>query len=269
MKTSKPVLVSILGTLLSAAAFVFWGIKKRDKSPDYERKMRETERPVRVPTNGELYKTRGIKHLELKDIPESISPSDASITFKGKALLSPTEHDKYNVDILDDNGTFVGRTGKNRRLYHSLSEWHKRQVFAFGKILKSDREDNTTGVVYIPAGFNEKQINELKSIFEKLQKREQTLGQDTISSKEYLTILDDHEFISKKISQLGITDEIDPTLSKKIIPTLSKQMEEEQDWNGLLELEKHGGLINELSERFAGSTYRRIGKAKKMKGLKQ
>lgn len=131
-------------------------------------------------------------------------------------------------------------------------------------------DDEVPGItVFIPAGLDDDQIARLSDVFEKLRKRRDILNTPVISSQEYLEVLDDHKFISSVILELDIVDEVDVSLSKRIIPALSKQLEEEEDWDGLIKLEQHSDLIDELSERFAGTTYRRISKAKKTKGVKK
>jgi|GEM_PF-1715026 len=265
MKKVKSVIFSIAGTLLSATACLLWMTRKKKEtqivSGTDDAKEDTTVSPSAT-SAPELYRTVGVKKLELKNIPESLTFSDSSYDFTGLARVHPNEHDKYNVDVLDNNGSFLGNIVKNRRLSHSLSEWHAGEVFAFGKINKSNNESALSGIVYISAGLNSSQTEDLKNVFEKLNKRHRILSKPDISSEEYLQILDDHKFISRVLFQLDIVDEIDASLSKKIIPALSRQLEDEQNYEGLLKLEKHSDLIDELSERFAAATYKRIRKAR-------
>jgi hypothetical protein len=184
-------------------------------------------------------------------------------------VVRPNEHDKYNVDILNEQGKIIGHIEKNRRLCNSLEAWHSGNTFAFVRITETEGAENSSGTVYIPVGFKPDRIKMLKLVFEKLAKRIEILAGETISSDKYLQILDDHKIISKNLIELDFIDILDISLSKRIIPALSKQMEDEQNWKGLLKLEKHSDLIDELSERFAGTTYRRISKAKKSTGQKK
>ncbi len=270
MANFKPVFFSIVGTVLSAATIVLFRMRKRiRKTPASVKQAASIPSQNANFAPNELYKTAGIKHVEIKDIPETISITNGSGHFTGEALVQPTEHDKYNVNIVDENGTLVGHAEKNRRLSNSLSAWHHGQIFVFGKIHRNGDESPVTGYAFIPAGFKPEDIDHLKLVFEKLEKRHKTLEKLDISSEEYLKILEDHHFISEILKKMGISEEVDARLPKKIIPSLSKQLEDEQNWDGLIKLEQYSDLINELSERFAGTTYRRIGKARKMMGEKK
>lgn len=265
MKRAKTVIFSITGALLSATAYLLWVTRKKKETQTVfgtDKSKEEATVSSSSTSAPELYKTAGVKKLELKNIPESLTFSDSSYDFTGMARVHPNEHDKYNVDVLDNNGSFLGNIVKNRRLSHSLSEWHAGEVFAFGKIKTTNNESALSGIVYIPAGLNNSQIEDLKNVFEKLNTRHRILSKPDVSSEEYLQILDDHKFISRVLVQLDIVDEIDASLSKKIIPALSRQLEDEQNFEGLLKLEKHSDLIDALSERFAAATYKRISKAR-------
>lgn len=270
MKIFKTVIFSISAALVSTMAFVLFRPFRKES---------RTSKSAGVSNSGtssfagasdpdSVYKAAGIKRLELKDVPGDVSPSTINDLFTGEAVVGPGEHDKYNVDIFDEQGVFLGRIVKNRRLSHSLSAWHGGRRFVFGRIVNGG-DGPRHGTVFVPAGFEEKQIEWLKNVFEKLRKRHDILSTPVVSSQEYLEILDDHKYISSVLFDLGIFDEIDISLSKKIIPALSRQLEGEQDWDGLVKLEQHSDLIDELSERFAGTTYRRISKAKKLKGEKK
>lgn len=270
MRIFKTVMLSISAALVSTAALVLF---RPCRSTGTNSKRSESSDASASSVAGEagsdsIYKTAGIKRLELKDVPGDVSPSTIDDLFIGEALVNPGEHDKYNVDVFDEQGVFLGRIGKNKRLNYSLSAWHGGRQFVFGRLV-NEADGTRLGTVFVPAGIDEKHIERLQNVFEKLRKRHDILSTPVVSSQEYLEILDDHKYMSSVLFDLGIFDEIDITLSRKIIPALSKQLEEEQDWDGLVKLEQHSDLIDELSERFAGTTYRRISKAKKLKGAKK
>ena len=269
----KTIILSLSAALFSSSVAYLFTRPCRRKGERENTSEASPSTPFGMEAGGEnlsdaLYKTAGVKRLELKDVPGDVSPSFINDRFIGEAVVAPGEHDKYNVEIFDEQDVFLGRVSKNRRLSHSLSAWHGGRLFVFGHIA-NEVEGPPQGTVYVPAGFEENQIHRLRSVFEKLEKRRDILSTPVISSQEYLEILEDHKFISTVLFEMGIQDEIDVSLSKKIIPTLSRQLEEEQDWEGLIKLEQHSDLIDELSERFAGTTYRRISKAKKNKGAKK
>jgi hypothetical protein len=156
-------------------------------------------------------------------------------------------------------------------LSNSLTEWHNGVVFAFMATPASGNGDVTSQKIFafIPVGLTNKDIGEIIAALTKLETRKSILSKQEISSHEYLQILKDHQFIREIFEKLELLNEIDINLSKRLIPALSRQLEEEENWDSLLELEKHSPLIDELSERFAGATYRRISKARKQMGIKQ
>src|SRR5690554_3652780 len=175
MKKVKSVIFSIAGTLLSATACFFWLTRKKTDTqsvsnpvPSKEDTMTTSRSTV---PDSELYKTAGVKKLELKNIPESIKFNDLLLNFTGSARTSPTEHDKYNVDVFDNNGRYLGSIVKNRRLSLSLDEWHNGEVFAFGKIIKTNNESVLSGHVNLPVGLSKHQTRDIKSVFKKLEAR--------------------------------------------------------------------------------------------------
>jgi hypothetical protein len=268
MKKFNPLLLSLLGTFLSAAAITLLGLRKRESKPitktSTDRKNNQSS-----PVIDKVYKTGGIKKVEIQEARYDRSINDIEF-FIGTASVHPNEYDKYNVDILNETGSRIGHIENNHHLSNSLKEWHNGTVFTFGKIqIPNDAGTSKKGIAFIPIALEESMVNNLKLALRKLKKRHSILSEHSIPSIKYLKIIDDHKFISAILSQLGLTDEINTSLPKKIIPALSKQLEDEQDWDGLLKLEKYSDLIDELSERFAGTIYRRIGNAKKAKGQKQ
>jgi hypothetical protein len=267
MRKIHTILLSIAGTILSAATIVFFGKQEKEKTTSPEAPAPKATPNRATPQDKEFYKTAGIKKAELKELSDS-SGSKIPGFITGSAEIRPDEHDKYNVDILNEQGKTIGHIEKNRRLYNSLEAWHSGSIFAFVKITQTEGAEKATGTVHIPAGLNPESIIMLKQVFEKLSKRTESLDAEDVSPEQYLEVLNDHKTISKILLELDLVDIIDISLSKRIIPTLSKQLEDEQNWDGLLQLEKHSDLIDELSERFAGTTYRRISKAKKNTGQK-
>ncbi len=267
MRKVNAILLSIASTVLSAANKVLFGDQEKITSNSPAAAAERSTAAREIPGDKEVYKTAGIKKAELKEISDS-SADKVPGFITGTAVTRPDEHDKYNVDILNSQGKIIGHIEKNRRLCNSLEAWHSGSIFAFVKISETEENETLSGTVYIPAGLSPENIIMLKQIFEKLGKRNEILNSEIITSNQYLEILDDHKTISKIILDLNLENIIDISLSKRIIPALSKQLEEEQNWKGLLHLEKHSDLIDELSERFAGTTYRRISEARKSTGQK-
>ncbi|MGM0377592.1 MAG: hypothetical protein ACQEQ0_12530, partial [Bacteroidota bacterium] len=163
MKIFKTVILSISAALVSTAAFVlFRPCRRTVGATDYPGSSNAgTSSPVGEPDPGSIYKTAGIKRLELKDVPGDVSPSTIEGLFQGEAVVKPGEHDKYNVEVFDEQSVFLGRIGKNRRLSHSLSAWHGGRLFVFGR-LENEPDGTRQGTVFVPAGFEEKQIERLK-----------------------------------------------------------------------------------------------------------
>lgn len=267
MRKVQAILLSIAGTVVSAANNVLFGKQEKGKATSPDTSAPKGTPQTATPQDKEVYKTAGIKKAELKELSDS-SENKIPGFITGSAVTRPDEHDKYNVDILNEQGNTIGHIEKNRRLCNSLEAWHSGSIFAFVKTSETEGAETSSGTVHIPVGLNPENIIMLKQVFEKLGKRTEILDSETISSNQYLEILDDHKTISKILLELDLVDIIDISISKRIIPALSKQLEEEENWKGLLQLEKHSDLIDELSERFAGTTYRRISKAKKSTGQK-
>jgi hypothetical protein len=267
MRKITAFLLSIAGTAVSAVARMLSDSEQKESTSAPETAL-SPKKPTESSENGkELYKTAGIKKAEVKQLTNN-APLTIPGFITGSASVRPHEHDKYNVDILNTHEKVIGHIEKNRRLCNSLEEWHRGTVFTFVKVTESNETETSSGTAFIPAGLATKEINNLREVFEKLSIRNKILSNENIHSADYLKILDDHKQISQTLAGLNITDLIDISLSKRLIPTLSKQLEDQQDWAGLLKLEKHSNLIDELSERFAGTTYRRISKAKKNTGQK-
>ncbi|WP_025006638.1 hypothetical protein [Marinilabilia salmonicolor] len=267
MRRITAFLLSIAGTTVSAVARMLSDSEKKESTsqPGSDHSPKTSTTPEA--TGKELYKTTGIKKAEVKQLTKN-APFIIPGIITGTACVRPDEHDKYNVDILDPNGNNIGHIEKNRRLCNSLEAWHQGSVFTFVKVTESGEIETSSGTAFIPAGLPREETKKLKEVFDKLAKRNKILSEENISSKDYLEILKDHKQISKTLVALNIDDLINIALSKRLIPALSRQMEDQQDWQGLLKLEKHSDLIDELSERFAGTTYRRISKAKKNTGQK-
>lgn len=267
MKKLTALLLSLAGTAVSAAAFILSDSRNKKTKPEAGISSREKAPTEPNDTVKELYKTAGIKKAEVKKLTKG-SPTIIPEFVTGTAIVRPDDHDKYNVDITNEQGSTIGHVEKNRRLCNSLEAWHQGKIFTFVKVTENPETGNLSGTAFIPAGFDEEKIKMLKEIFQKLAKRNKILSGENINSDSYLEILDDHKFISQVMFKLNMTDIFDISLSKRIIPALSKQLEDEQNWAGLLKLEQHSDLIDELSERFAGTTYKRISKAKKNTGQK-
>ncbi|PWE00527.1 hypothetical protein [Marinilabilia rubra] len=267
MNKKTPILLSVAGTLLSAAAFAFFRLRNRaEKTPFFEKSPKRSPAKPNIPAST-LYKTKGIKKVEIK----AYHDIKLSGFFRGEAKVRPDEHDKYNVDIFVNDNDLIGHIEKNRRLSNSITVWHNGAVFAFGLIPTSGDVDNSQQktFAFIPVGLSDNATEEILTALRKLEDREKILEKEEIASNDYLQILNDHQLVSEVFKKYDLLNEFDISLSKKLIPALSKQLEEEEDWEGLLKLEKHASLIDELSERFAGATYRRISKARKTKGIKQ
>lgn len=266
MKKKTPLIISIAGTFLSAAAYAFFRLRKGATPAGTGQTAGSSFKPSKIPAST-LYKTKGIKKVEVKVNQEKNLPG----ILQGEARVRPDEHDKYNVDVFSHDHQLIGHIEKNRRLCNSLTEWHHGVVFAFMATPASDSGDVTAQKIFafLPVGLPSKDIEEIKTALTKLESRKSILSKAEIPSDEYLQILRDHQFIREIFEKLELLNEIDINLSKRLIPTLSKQLEEEENWESLLELEKHSPLIDELSERFAGATYRRISKARKQMGIKQ
>ncbi len=230
-----------------------------------KKKSNNSEKPQKQNLNPQqnLYQKKDIKNFAIVGTYyRKLNPKEAG-DFVGYVKCERNQHDKYAVAVFKDSNKLIGYTPKgNVKLSESISTWHSGQVLAWGNLRYEEYDQSWYGSVDIPVGLSETQIQQIKESFELLNKREVLQNKENVSTSEYFELLENHLKIKNNLKDLGNDTGIYYEFSKKIIPSLSKQLEREKDWTNLIELDNYKDLINELSEKFANSTFKRIEKAK-------
>ncbi len=216
-----------------------------------------------------LYKKKGIKSFEIRGTYyRDLNETDTG-DFVGYVSCENNSHDQYAVGIYNDNECLIGYVPKgNRRLNESLIEWHKEKVIAWGNLQFDDYYNKWYGVVYIPIGMDGKQIQSIEETFNFIKKNKSLISKKELSTSEYFEILENHKKIRSNLNIIKDKDNLFYYFPKTIIPSLSKKLESEKDWNSLIKIEDYDDLLNDLSETFRNSTLKRIEKAKEILELK-
>jgi hypothetical protein len=247
----------IIGIVLIILFIIVRVGKKKSTTPEKSQKHNFT-------TGQNLYQKKDIKNFAIVGTHyRKLNPKEAG-NFIGYVKCERNQHDKYAVAVYKDVNKHVGYTPKgNVKLSESIFAWHSGQVLAWGNLSYEEYDQSWYGTVYIPVGLTETQIEKIKESFDLLKKRELIQNKENILTSEYFDLLNDHLKIQENLADFGKDTGIYYEFSKKIIPSFSKQLEDEKDWESLIKLENYKELINELSEKFANSTLNRIEKAKK------
>ncbi|MFW5983379.1 MAG: hypothetical protein ACOCQ4_02670 [bacterium] len=210
-----------------------------------------------------LYKNREIRRFDMKGMFYRDLSKNEIGKFKGYANCEFNDHDQYAVGIYNNADTLLGFVPKgNKRLNESIEEWHNGKVFSWGNLTYDEYNESWQGYVYIPVGLSEETIEEIKTIFKLIEKRDEIINKSIVDIEEYFSLLEDHKKIISAIESIKKPICIDYEFPKKLIPSLSKTLEQNKEWNKLIELEKYTELINNLSVKFSEATFKRIEKAK-------
>lgn len=249
--------IIIIGIILIILFIIIRAGKKKSTNPEKTQKQNSAPRQ-------NFYQKREIKNFAIVGTYyRELNPKEAG-DFIGYVKCEKNQHDKYAVAVFKDSNKHIGYTPKgNVKLSESISAWHSGQLLAWGNLRYEEYDQSWYGSVYVPVGLTEEQIEKIKESFELLKKRELIQNKENISTSEYFDLLDDHLKIKENLADLGNETGIYYDFSKKIIPSFSKQLENEKDWESLIKLENYKELIGELNEKFANSTLNRIEKAKK------
>jgi hypothetical protein len=249
--------IIIIGIVLILLFIVVRVGKKKSKNPEKSRNQNLNQ-------SQNLYQKREIKSFSIVGtFYRKLNPNEAG-NFIGYVKCERNQHDKYAVAVFKNPNKHIGYTPKgNVKLSESISAWHSGQVLAWGNLRYEEYDQSWYGSINIPVGLTKTQIEKIKESFDLLKKRELIQTKENISKNEYFDLFDDHLKIKENLADLGNETGIYYEFSKKIIPSFSKQLESEKDWESLIKLENYKELITELNEKFANSTLNRIEKAKK------
>ena len=214
-----------------------------------------------------LYKKREIKSFNIHGIhfQKNINSDDAG-SFIGYVTVENNPHDKYAVAVYNNQNKRLGYVPKgNQRLNESLRQWHNGKVFAWGSLIWEDYFKDWSKYhcyVEIPIGLKNEEIDSIKKIFDLEQKNIDLLKSEKVTTDNYFNYIENYYEKIKTIESLQIVNDFNKSFPKNLIPTISKHLEKEKNWEKLIELEKYKDLLNDLSSKFKETTMRRIEKAK-------
>lgn len=257
-----------------AGVIIFYFIFKSQKSPSSppiqsQSKPTKQKKPSRPKPSIEkdFYKKKGIKNFRIVGVKHyNLRPEEyggGGRGFTGSIKTVENSHDKYAVGVFDSNGNQIGHTPKNNnRLHHSLNEWHNGKSLAWGHLRYDDYIKNWEGTVYSPIGYSSEEMEKIERIATLREEiRLETKNKEN-TTEGYFQILEKHRIIIQDLEDLKHPTDLDYAFPANFIPTVSKHLEKEKEWDSLLDLEKYDDLINQLNDRFKGATLKRIEKAK-------
>lgn len=229
-------------------------------------KKTEVQKPKqdKIVTEKVLYKTKGIKSFDLKGMfYQKLNPKIHSGSFIGLAKCNKNSHDKYAVEIYNNENVLLGYTPKgNIRLNNSLKEWNNGKVIVWGGLGFDNFENKWLGTVHVPVGFTTVQLEKVQRVLNLMNENQLDIKSKEKSTDKYSEILKRHTEIKTLLNELNNPVEFYYSFPKNLIPSISSHLEKEKNWSKLIELEKHQDLISELNEKFKAKTLMRIEKAK-------
>jgi hypothetical protein len=261
----------ILIIVIIIAIVYFIGKSKSEKTVRTARTIihpkKSIEKPIEIDLTEEklLYKSKGIKTFDIKGMfYQNLNLQIHNCEFIGYAKTGSNSHDMYAVEIYNNENKLLGYTPKgNKRLNISLDEWHNGKIIVWGGLSHDDYDDKWYGNVNIPVGFSESQLEKVERVLNLKSENQNQINKKEKTTEKYFEILNRHREISNLLSELKNPKEFYYSFPKNIIPSISSHLEKEENWEKLLELEKHQDLISELSEKFKETTLKRIETARK------
>jgi hypothetical protein len=259
----------LLFVLIVVAILIFIISNGNKSNKNKTQSYTETNASINIKTNTRteeeklLYKTKGIKSFEIKGTYyTNLTEADAG-DFFGFAKCEYNSHDQYAVGIYNENGESIGYVPKgNKRLNDSLTEWHNEKLIAWGHLQFDNYDSKWYGTVYIPIGLSEEQIKSIEETFKIIEENKELITKKELSTSEYFIILENHKKINLNLKLIKDKDNLFYYFPKTIIPSFSKKLESNKDWESLIKIEEHKDLIDNLSETYRNSTLKRIEKAK-------
>lgn len=228
-----------------------------------EHSLHKTKEPNTSPT---LYQKKGVKSFMIKGIFHRGLDKSYARSFTGMAISEDNVHDQYAVAIVNSRNELLGYTPRNnKRLSDSILTWNEGKAPAWGYLDYDDYLDKWSGQVYIDVGTAEPDL--YQDLFRLTEAQEIALNSNTKSKEYYFDLLERDTKIKSLLTHLGNPDGIHYRFPKNIIPSLSKSLEANKDWEALLQLNNYQSLINELSDKFRIKTLERIEMARKHQGI--
>lgn len=220
-----------------------------------------------------LYKEKKIRPFEIKGLNYNNINPKLNGEFIGFANCVYNSHDQYAVEISTFEGIKLGYTPKgNKRLNDSLSVWHNKKIFIWGNLRFDEYYNKWFGTINIPIGFEENEIDKIKSFYSKKldnQKLINELAESKISNDSLFKILNNHREIEKLYNSIENKNDFEYYFQYQTIQKISKKMEIEEDWKNLILLNQHKDLIDEFCGKNPNSVTKRIEKAEKITSRQQ
>lgn len=153
----------IIGILV-VLYFLGSSIKPSPTLPHFESSLKNSPRRIRSSEVEKLfYKVREVRKFEMMGIYYRNLPKSEEGQFIGFVQAEENPHDKYAVAVYKDNHLHIGYVPRGRkRLSDSLHEWHSGKVFAWGRLRYNKEIDRWSGVVYVPLGLSDEEIEIIK-----------------------------------------------------------------------------------------------------------
>jgi hypothetical protein len=211
-----------------------------------------------------LYKSVKVRDFEMRGMYyRNLSESDIGF-FWGYAVPEHNDHDRYAVAIFNSHGKHLAYIPRhNRRMSDSIHEWHGGQVDCWGYLEYNDYSDRFYGTVFIPVGFEQAQVQKLKTLKESIQDLERrTSDYQSLTTEQKIKHLESYTQILKEKRGFRLSEHAPVFFPKQLIPSLSGALEKNKRWRELAKLAAHEEAIAELSEKFAAVTRRRVEHAK-------
>lgn len=266
-------MIYLLSILFGLFVYNYLKNKENSRIKEFDKIDKSFFEIERVANDGNVYKARTYREFEIKALShrsEDVLMRSLSFVGIAKCVLNP--HDKYAVGIFNGNNELVGYVPRgNKKLFNSIQEWHEGKVMCWGGIDFNDFYNKfkyrfSNAHVSIPVGFTEEELNKITYYFSKEKRRR--LIQSKHSNKQ-LSIDEGFELfdLCYEIEEIRKTLKGDyfepyrPTPMVSLITSLSKKLEEEKNWEGLIRFSKYEEEINLLSSRFKDAALRRIEKA--------
>lgn len=218
-----------------------------------------------------LYKDKVLRTFEIKGLNYSTLHKSLDGEFIGFANCANNSHDQYAVEIITFDGVKLGYVPKgNKRLNESLKVWHNKKLFAWGNLRYDEYVNKWFGIVHIPAGYDEIEIEKIKAFYLlKLENKKllNDLENSKISNEHFFKILNNHKEITIILNTIINKNDLEYSLPYQSIQKFSKKMENEKDWKNLILLKEYEDLLAEFCGEKPNSVTKRIDKAGKMTNI--
>lgn len=221
-------------------------------------------------TDSNVYKKREIKYHPIRGANhQNLDINKHQGWFYGYAQCDEyNEFDIYAVAIFNHKDERLGFVRRNNyKLFNSLKQWDNGKALAWGLLKYDNYRESWIGGVDIAVGLSDEE-NEMIKEFCILKRENIDLNyKDNPNQTEaYFTLLNNNSRLKVLLKELDNEEVFWYRFPKKLVPTISKHLEKQKEWDKLIELEKHMDEIERLSETLEKATLRRIAKAKEQIG---